>query len=102
GDRAEAVVSAVRGLGERLVSGQATPDEWLVRGESAVCQRAPEGALDAGQARAIAALARRVEVCFGGPQDVEWALAGGELFVLQARPMTALPEPVEWKAPLPG
>jgi pyruvate,water dikinase len=36
------------------------------------------------------------------PQDVEWALAGGELFLLQARPITALPAPVAWQAPLPG
>jgi phosphohistidine swiveling domain-containing protein len=95
-------VSAVRGPGERLVSGQASPDEWLVRGETAVCQRAPEAAIDADQARAVAELAQRAEAHFGGPQDVEWAIAGGELFLLQARPMTALPERLEWKSPLPG
>src|SRR5919106_2979086 len=32
GDRDQTLVSAVRGLGERLVSGRATPDEWVVRG----------------------------------------------------------------------
>lgn len=32
GRRDETVVSAVRGLGERLVSGQASPDEWIVSG----------------------------------------------------------------------
>jgi phosphohistidine swiveling domain-containing protein len=102
GERAETVVSAVRGPGERLVSGQASPDEWLVRADAAVCQRAPEAAIDADQARAVAELARRAEAHFGGPQDVEWAIAGGQLFLLQARPMTALPERLEWKSPLPG
>jgi len=103
GDRAETVISAVQGSGERLVSGQATPDEWIVRNQEAMCRAAPEGAIDANQALAVAELARRVEVHFGGtPQDIEWALAGGQMVLLQARPITALPEPVEWKAPLPG
>src|SRR5207245_9342877 len=90
GDSALTVINAVRGLGERLVSGQAAPDEWVVCGQDATCRRTPEGAIDASTARAVAALARRVEAHLGRPQDVEWALAGGELFVLQARPVTAL------------
>src|SRR5262249_41097988 len=52
--------------------------------------------------RAVAALARKIEAHFGKPQDVEWALADGRLWLLQARPITALPDAVEWKAPLPG
>jgi phosphohistidine swiveling domain-containing protein len=102
GDRNETVVSAVRGLGERLVSGQASPDEWAIHGEEVICQRAPDAAIDADQARAVAEMAKRVEAHFGSPQDVEWAIADGQLYLLQARPMTALPEPVEWKAPLRG
>jgi rifampicin phosphotransferase len=47
-------------------------------------------------------LARRVEAHFGPPQDVEWAISSGVLYLLQARPMTALPEPVEWKPPAAG
>jgi pyruvate,water dikinase len=33
---------------------------------------------------------------------VEWAISGEVLYLLQARPMTALPEPVEWEPPAPG
>jgi phosphohistidine swiveling domain-containing protein len=102
GDRAEAVVSAVRGLGERLVAGEATPDEWIVRGGEAVARRISEGSIDAGQARAVADLARRVELHLGAPQDIEWAIAEGKVVLLQARPMTALPEPTDWRPPLPG
>ena len=103
GDRAETVISAVQGSGERLVSGQATPDEWIVRNQEAMCRARPEGAIDANQALAVAELALRVEVHFNGtPQDIEWALTGGQMVLLQARPITALPEPVEWKAPQPG
>jgi phosphohistidine swiveling domain-containing protein len=108
GNRDETTISAVRGLGERLVSGEGMADEWVVRGMGAdalaVCQRHAENAITEEQALAVAALARRIERSFGAPQDVEWAIDGnGNLFVLQARPMTALPEPVEtvsWRAPI--
>lgn len=40
----------------------------------------------------MAELARGLERLFGAPRDVEWAYADGELYVLQARPITALPE----------
>jgi pyruvate,water dikinase len=102
GRREEVVITAVRGLGERLVSGEAIGDEWVVRGEDATPRRESEGALDAGRALEVAALARRVEARFGPPQDVEWAISDGVLYLLQARPMTALPEAVEWEPPRPG
>jgi phosphohistidine swiveling domain-containing protein len=101
GDRNTAVVSAVRGLGDRLVAGRVSPDEWVVRGVAATCRAAPEGAIDAGVAAEVAALARRVEARLGAPQDIEWALAGGELVLLQARPITALPDQVPEPVPVP-
>jgi rifampicin phosphotransferase len=114
GDRDQVVISAVRGLGERLVSGQASGEEWIVRGEQARRTRSAEQAITAGQARQVATLARRVHAHLGSPQDVEWAIAtgpsgsagadgaGGGLWLLQARPMTALPDPVDWTPPTPG
>jgi len=102
GDREETTISAVRGLGERLVGGQTPADEWVVRDAEAICQRSPEGALTAEQALAVAQMARHIADHFGIPQDVEWAISAGRLFVLQARPMTALPEPVTWTSPAPG
>jgi len=103
GERTEIVVSAVGGLGERLVSGEARPDDWVILGQEAICRAAPEGAIHASQALTVAELARAVEAHFGGaPQDIEWALTGNDLFLLQARPITALPERVEWEAPFAG
>ena len=101
GVRGEVVITAVRGLGERLVSGEATGDEWVVRGTNASCTRASEAAITAGQAADIAALGQRVEEHFGSPQDIEWAISAGRLYLLQARPMTALPETVDWIPPTP-
>jgi pyruvate,water dikinase len=101
GARGEVVITAVRGLGERLVSGEAVGDEWVVRGTDASCTRASEAAITAEQAADIAALARRAEEYFGSPQDIEWAISAGRLYLLQARPMTALPETVDWIPPTP-
>jgi phosphohistidine swiveling domain-containing protein len=102
GARDEIVISAVRGLGERLVAGQAVGDQWVVHGEDADCRDGREGAITAAQAVAIATLARRVERYFGSPQDIEWAIADRQLSLLQARPMTAVPEPVAWTPPAKG
>jgi phosphohistidine swiveling domain-containing protein len=102
GARDEVVVSAVRGLGERLVAGQGTGDQWVIRHGQASCTRAAEQAIDADQALAVAALARRVERQFDVPQDLEWAITDDTLWLLQARPMTALPDPVDWTPPAPG
>jgi len=41
------------------------------------------------RAEELAATGLAIEELYGEPVDVEWALAGGELFVLQARPVTA-------------
>lgn len=95
GDRDRVLVSAVRGLGERLVSGAATPHEWVVRGDAAeVIAEGDDGrVLGAVQARQVAELARRVEEWAGEPVDIEWAIADGVVHLLQARPITALPTP---------
>jgi pyruvate,water dikinase len=57
--------------------------------------------LDADQAGAIGALARRVEEHFRRPQDIEWAIAGGSLWLLQARPITTRPSGVPELIPIP-
>src|SRR5262249_21399892 len=100
GARDQVVINAVQGQGERLVSGSASPDQWLISADEAVSQATPEHAIDVDQARAIAQLARDVERHFGCPQDIEWAMGGDQLSWLQARRITAL-APVQ-VAPPPG
>ena len=103
GDRTSCVISAVRGVGERLVSGATVGDEWVVRDATATARRQPEHAIGRDQARQVAAEARRIEAVMGVPQDIEWAIdADGQLWILQARPMTALPPEVSWDPPAPG
>jgi phosphohistidine swiveling domain-containing protein len=102
GDRDEVVVTAVRGQGERLVAGQAAGDQWVIRHGQATYTRQTEQALTADHALKVATLARRVEQRYGVPQDLEWAITDERLWLLQARPMTALPDPVDWTPPAPG
>jgi pyruvate,water dikinase len=86
------IVEAVAGLGEQVVSGQVTPDHYVVDRGGRVTREvlANGGVLDPRELERLAELGRRLEETFGAPQDVEWALAGGELYLLQSRPVTTL------------
>lgn len=103
GERGVTTVSAVAGTGERLVGGLVGAEEWEVREEVRRC-RGLESVLTPQEAQRVAELALRVGG--GEPVDIEWAITGegeaAELHLLQARPMTALPEPVRWESPVPG
>ena len=118
GRRSLAVVSAVPGLGTALVGGEAAADVFKVdragrivereitrktishvfdaaaeEGVSAVTLSEAEGmkpSLTDEQAAAVAKLARNAAQVFGRPQDIEWAIKGDELFLLQSRPITTL------------
>lgn len=94
-DRSVAVVAAVRGLGESLVSGECDADTFRVdeRGRLLLVERASTGGasgLPESMVPEIAALVRRVSERRGTPQDIEWAVEGGRLYLLQARPITTL------------
>jgi pyruvate,water dikinase len=86
------VVEAVFGLGEQVVSGEVTPDHYCVDASGAVKRErlANGGVLGPGELAELARLGRSLEERFGGPQDIEWAIAGGELYLLQSRPVTTL------------
>jgi phosphohistidine swiveling domain-containing protein len=106
GDRDQVVLTAVAGLADQLVSGEEVGEEWTITTREAQMSRAmPAGGrvLASGQAQAVADLANKVADRYERPQDIEWAIdQKGRLWLLQARPMTALPEWVSWAAPGPG
>jgi pyruvate,water dikinase len=86
------VVEAIFGLGEQVVSGEATPDHYVVDRTGSVKreQLVNGGVLEPGELVALADLGRSLEERFGRPQDIEWAIADGDLYLLQSRPVTAL------------
>jgi pyruvate,water dikinase len=109
------VIEAAFGLGEAVVSGLVTPDNYVARRDGRlkkatvgrqdriVVRDAQGGTLtldldpDTASTQVLteAEIARLVEVGlrleaeFGSPQDVEWAIEGDDLYVLQSRPITA-------------
>ncbi|MCM2256070.1 MAG: PEP-utilizing enzyme [Vicinamibacteria bacterium] len=94
GRRDRAVVEAVAGLGESLVSGAASADGFtfdtatgaLLEARVVSADPPPEAVV-----REAYALAARVAALFATPQDVEWAAVDGAVHLLQSRPITALP-----------
>ena len=85
---------AVDGGPEPLVSGRVEGARYLLSPRTGrVVERHgdPEPALGRGERKALVALARLTEHVFGGPQDIEWAFGpDGRLWLLQARPITAM------------
>ena len=104
----QVVIDANFGLGESVVSGSSEIDHWEIdKGTGAVLlerigqkqstnldlspEQASQACLDANQIAAVAGLACKVESACGFPQDIEWGIHDGELFLLQARPVTIIP-----------
>jgi len=109
------VVTAAPGLASAIVGGDASTDAWRVARDGTISARAiaekdrmhvraPHGgtlavavdaalrsapALDDDAVQTVASLARRIANAAGAPQDVEFTFAGGTLWALQARPVTA-------------
>ncbi len=88
------VIDAVVGLGEALVSGDATPDHYELDLDDKPCQQELVGdasILSAQQLKQLASGARLAVVAHGNHLDMEWAFdAEGRLHWLQARPITTL------------
>ncbi|HWI51601.1 MAG TPA: PEP/pyruvate-binding domain-containing protein, partial [Symbiobacteriaceae bacterium] len=109
----EAVINANYGLGESVVSGHAEPDHFVVdkvnarvletrigskavavslgaEGGTVVQERSGSHAtcISSEQALRISGLLQRVENQYGYPVDIEWAIAGDDLYLLQVRPIT--------------
>ena len=112
------VIEAVFGLGEGVVSGMITPDHYVLDRENgavvdefiSVQSSAVVHDLDHGGTRHVElseaqggvrvlgieelenlrTTGLHVEALFGGPQDIEWSFRGGELLLLQSRPITTL------------
>jgi pyruvate,water dikinase len=122
GNRDVAVINASWGLGEAIVSGLVTPDTLTVHksdreilsrltASKDCCMRyASQGgvvkldtpaeqrtlpALTDHQALELVNLGCRIEHHYGAPQDIEWAYAQGNWYILQVRPVTTLASQTE-------
>jgi pyruvate,water dikinase len=112
------MIEAAWGLGEAVVSGEVTPDNYIiskddgaliskfvarknfmiVREESGVGvrrvalpdEKSKAQVLSTDEIAELAELGTRIEAHFGAPQDVEWAIEGEKVYILQSRPVTTL------------
>lgn len=101
GDRDVVVIDAATGLGDRIASGEVTPDRYVVRKDDLSVRGPADGSLSETQAREVAKLTLALERENGHEVDVECAFANGELHLLQCRPITTLDQqfPVVWDDP---
>ncbi len=90
----QVVLTAVRGLGDSMVSGTVTPDTYVIdRATRSVVTFDPGEdtrgpALDPAALAALVELSLDVEAGFGQAVDIEAAIANGTWYLLQARPIT--------------
>lgn len=116
GRRGVCVIQAVYGLGTALVSGEVSADTYHVDRQGQIinskitdknvahryqlgggiatvavpAEHAKSPALTNEQIQSVAELVRQVGRHFGRPQDIEWAIEDGHLYLLQSRPITSL------------
>lgn len=98
------IVSAVAGLGDALVSGEVTPEDWRIDADGTLRRlHGPSEVLGEADAVRVGDLVRRVASDLDVPVDIEWALSvDGQLWLLQARPITALPRRPVFEVPTEG
>lgn len=112
------MIEAAWGLGEAVVSGAVTPDNYIVnkadgnlvskfiarkafmivRDEQGLgvqnvelpIGKATEQVLSLEEIGQLTNLGVQIEGYFGAPQDLEWAIEGDQLYILQSRPVTTL------------
>ncbi len=124
GERSEIIINSSFGLGEAVVSGQVTPDTFVVDRRTLTVKESIIGpktqkiissdkqgtelqdvsehernqlSLSEKSLKDLTSIALKIEHLFDGiPQDIEWAISGGKLWMLQSRPITNLPpQPIE-------
>jgi len=118
-DRRTLVIEGAFGLGDTVVSGKVSPDHWEVNRDTLEVTRAeisqkrvrtyrneqgssqseelsPEegnrSSLTKARVKQLAELGRKIEEHYRTPQDVEWAVADGQIAIVQSRPVTAVEE----------
>jgi rifampicin phosphotransferase len=127
GDRDEILINAAWGLGEAVVAGAVTPDTItvdkkkgkVIRRETAeksvmtiwtdlgtqnipvLSSKSNKEVLSNAQAKELAQYGVQIETLYGMPMDIEWTLAREGFAMVQARPITSLPEVLEWNLPHP-
>jgi len=93
-NRNHMIIEVVRGLAEPLVSGEVTPDSYIIDKKTGqvieIHTKGKKNMLTDKQITEVSDAVKRLEKYFAFPVDVEWTIAQGKLYILQSRPVTAL------------
>jgi len=121
-------IEGAYGLGETVVSGSLTPDTYLINKKSLdivdkkiakqdwMLTKVGEKNVRASikkdfqqmqklsdvQIQELARIGRNIEKHYGWPQDIEWAIEGGKVYIVQSRPITTLKKQVTSQFTLAG
>lgn len=116
-DKSKVVIEAIDGLGEMIVQGLVTPDHYEVEKKSmdilvknvmyqekllkkvGTENREIKLSREVGskqkitdrQIQGLTELGKKLEHHYYFPQDIEWAIADNELYIVQTRPITTIP-----------
>lgn len=114
--RDQMLIDSSWGLGEAIVSGKVTPDQFVINKktgrvveqhiakkkvqivrrsqgtteESVLLEMQQQSSLGDEEIETLYHTAQGVEAYYGEPMDIEWAIEGGTVYVVQARPVTTL------------
>ena len=112
----EIIIEAIYGLGELIVQGAVTPENFIINKKTAevvsnnpnrqahmlvykdgknvelkvLADRLKESTLDEKNIKDLINAAESIEKHYDSPQDIEWAIEGGKLYITQSRPITTL------------
>lgn len=110
-DRNQIIIEAGFGLGEAIVSGQITPDNYVIEKDSKkvtevnistkskglyqdgwkeLGEEGNKQVLDEKQILELSEIILKIENHYGFPCDIEWAYEGGKFYIVQSRPITTL------------
>ncbi|HSW48451.1 MAG TPA: PEP/pyruvate-binding domain-containing protein [Candidatus Saccharimonadales bacterium] len=115
-NRNEIMIEAAYGLGELLVQGEITPDNYIFSKQTSKILKATNGSqdemlvfkngknekvpvavdmknkiiLNSNQLTKLAELGTKIESHYGFPCDIEWAYENDKFYIIQSRPVTTL------------
>ncbi len=85
------VIEIVEGLGEKLVSGIVTPTKYIVRRQTYnIDLKIGDISIEEKVIRKLEETILSIEKLYGVPMDIEFAILDNQIYILQARPITAI------------
>lgn len=85
------IIESVLGLGEKLVQGEVTPTQIKINKNTLIIEnKIGKEMLSDNEIRTLSRIGLDIERFFKAPQDIEWSLKDGEIYILQTRNITTL------------